>query len=130
MKKTTLEALLRARLADSRAMVGSLDINHDRVLLHFGAIGDLDLGDEVLVGAEHDDEQQHRDERRVHQRQDGNHRIVLDEPQHALQQQEQLFGELHQQHRHGDDEAQEERDQQPAARENGLFECALDGVIG
>ena len=41
MKKTTLEALLRARLADSRAMVGSLDINHDRVLLHFGAIGDL-----------------------------------------------------------------------------------------
>jgi hypothetical protein len=39
--KTTLEALLRARLADSRAMVGSLDINHDRVLLHFGAIGDL-----------------------------------------------------------------------------------------
>jgi hypothetical protein len=39
--KNTLEALLRARLADSRAMVGSLDINHDRVLLHFGAIGDL-----------------------------------------------------------------------------------------
>ena len=41
MMKNTLEALLRARLADSRAMVGSLDINHDRVLLHFGAIGDL-----------------------------------------------------------------------------------------
>ena len=39
--KNTLEALLRARLADSRAMVGFLDINHDRVLLHFGAIGDL-----------------------------------------------------------------------------------------
>ena len=39
--KNTLEALLRARLADSRAMIGSLDINHDRVLLHFGAIGDL-----------------------------------------------------------------------------------------
>ena len=39
--KNTLEALLRARLTDSRAMVGSLDINHDRVLLHFGAIGDL-----------------------------------------------------------------------------------------
>ena len=39
--KNTLEALLRARLADSRAMVGSLDINHHRVLLHFGAIGDL-----------------------------------------------------------------------------------------
>ena len=36
MMKNTLEALLRARLADSRAMVGSLDINHDRVLLHFG----------------------------------------------------------------------------------------------
>ena len=41
MMKNTLETLLRARLADSRAMVGSLDINHDRVLLHFGAIGDL-----------------------------------------------------------------------------------------
>ncbi len=40
MNKTTLETLLRARLTDSRAMVGSLDINHDRVLLHFGAIGD------------------------------------------------------------------------------------------
>ena len=39
--KNTLEALLRARLTDSRAMIGSLDINHDRVLLHFGAIGDL-----------------------------------------------------------------------------------------
>jgi hypothetical protein len=41
MKKTTLEALLRARLTDSRAMIGSLDINHDRLLLHFGAIGEL-----------------------------------------------------------------------------------------
>lgn len=41
MKNTTLETLLRARLADSRAMVGSLDINHDRVLIHFGAIGEL-----------------------------------------------------------------------------------------
>lgn len=41
MKKTTLEALLRARLTDSRAMIGSLDINHDRLLLHFGAIGAL-----------------------------------------------------------------------------------------
>ena len=40
MKKTTLETLLRDRLADSRAMIGSLDINHDRVLLHFGAIGE------------------------------------------------------------------------------------------
>ena len=39
--KNTLEALLRARLADSRAMIGSLDINHDRVLIHFGAIGEL-----------------------------------------------------------------------------------------
>ena len=41
MNKTTLETLLRARLADSRAMIGSLDISHDRVLLHFGAIGEL-----------------------------------------------------------------------------------------
>lgn len=41
MKKTTLETLLRARLTDSRAMIGSLDINHDRLLLHFGAIGAL-----------------------------------------------------------------------------------------
>lgn len=41
MTKTTLESLLRDRLSDSRAMIGSLDINHDRVLLHFGAIGEL-----------------------------------------------------------------------------------------
>ena len=41
MKKTTLETLLRDRLTDSRAMIGSLDINHDRLLLHFGAIGEL-----------------------------------------------------------------------------------------
>ncbi len=37
----TLEDHLRERLSDSRAMIGSLDINADRVFLHFGAIGDL-----------------------------------------------------------------------------------------
>lgn len=37
----TLEAHLRERLTDSRAMVATLDINHNRVLLHFGAIGAL-----------------------------------------------------------------------------------------
>lgn len=51
----TLESLLRARLADPRAMVGAVVINADRVFVMFGAIGDhrrLTLrvvGDEIAL---------------------------------------------------------------------------------
>ncbi len=41
MSDKTLEALLRERLTDSRAMTAALNINSDRVFIDFGQIGDL-----------------------------------------------------------------------------------------
>lgn len=38
---TNLEALLRARLSDARAMTGVLNVNADRVFLDFGQIGEI-----------------------------------------------------------------------------------------
>lgn len=38
---TNLEALLRARMSDARAMTGVLNINADRVFLDFGQIGEI-----------------------------------------------------------------------------------------
>lgn len=36
----TIEALMRGRLADPRALIGALSINADRVFLTFGDVGD------------------------------------------------------------------------------------------
>ena len=39
--KKTLEDLLRERLGDPRALIGALEIQHDRILLNFGQIGPI-----------------------------------------------------------------------------------------
>ena len=83
----------------------------------------VDPGDETFVSAEDDDQQQHGDQRRVDQRQDRDHHIVIRGRPDIEDEVQQLLHELEEQHDHRHQKAKEKRSQDPSARKDQRFYC-------
>ena len=91
-------------------------------------VANAQLGDKVLVAAEHDDEQKYRNERRVDKREDGDDGVMVVLTQHTHQQRHHFLAELQQQHEHGNDQADEKRGEYPAAGENDRLNGPFQGA--
>src|SRR4051812_24122594 len=81
-----------------------------------------DLRDEVLVAAEADDKEQRGYQRRVHEREDVDDHLIASQRKHADPERPELFQELHEKRDDRDDQANEERRQQPPAAEYQRFQ--------
>jgi hypothetical protein len=83
-------------------------------------------GDEVLVSGEDHDHHQGAGERDVDQAQDAEDRLRLGHGEGVRREMEELLHELDEQQDHGDGEPDEERRQQPPARDKEALQGRLD----
>src|SRR3990172_8019238 len=103
---------------------GEIDLAHPvrAVLVARG----VDFGHEVLIAAENDDEEQVRDQRHVHQRQDHENDIGLRGAQDMRHEVDEFLAELDEQDQYTADQPEIERRQQPAAVEYQDFQRMFD----